>query len=153
VVLFAAGLLTFVSFMALVVDVGYLYAVKSRTQAVLDGTSLAVALALDPARPLRAQEPFVRALALRLLAINGLNSSWYQVDLDVARPPVPGPSPAGSLLAEAPAPVASIRIVGRERVDAFFSRAMGCDVFTVGVAATAQLVASPGGSSLSVLKE
>lgn len=115
-VIFAASLITFISFMALVIDVGYLYALKARIQGVCDATALATLSSLDPAQPHVVQERYARALSRRLLQLNGLELKNYQITLEA--PP------------DAPA---RIRIAGREELDAFFAQALGRRSFVVGV--------------------
>lgn len=114
-VIFAASLITFISFMALVIDVGYLYALKARIQGVCDATALATLTALDPAQPAATQERFARALSRKLLQANGLELKNYQITLDSSTTP------------------SRLRIAGREELDAFFAQALGRRSFVVGV--------------------
>lgn len=116
-VIFAASLITFISFMALVIDVGYLYALKARIQGVCDATALATLAALDPGKPVATQERFARALSRRLLQLNGLDMAKYQITLDLSAADTP----------------ARLRIAGREELDAFFAQALGRRSFVVGV--------------------
>jgi Flp pilus assembly protein TadG len=144
-IMFAAGLLTFLSVVALVVDVGYLYAMKSRAQAVADAVALSVARTLDPSKPAANQAGFVKALAQRLLALNGLQSQGYDVSLEEQN----GSRPTGS----APREAFTITISGSEAVGAFFSRVLGRSTFVVGVSSRAKLLTGPGGRLEAILMD
>ena len=133
--IFAAGLMTFVSFMALVIDVGYLYAMKARLQGVVDSTVLVAATALDPAAAVDAQKPMIVGLSRRILGINGLAVDNYTIDLTPTET-------KDSWVVE---------ISGKEVMPAFFSAVMGRKGFDVGVGARARPVALAGGKSAAVL--
>lgn len=137
-VIFAASLMTFISFMALVIDVGYLYALKARIQGVCDTTAAATIAALDPAKPIAEQRRFAVALARRMLEINGLQLANYEVKLE----PATGPDT-----------VARLTIGGREVLNAFFAQAIAKDGFNVGVWTDATAVTTPGGRLRALLKE
>lgn len=135
-VVFAAGLFTFVSFLALVIDVGYLYALKARVQGVCDATALATLMALDPAQPPEAQERFARALTRKLLQSNGLDLRNYQITLESG-----GTAPA------------HLRIAGHEDIQAFFAQAIGRRSFSVGVYTHASATTRPDGRLDASLEE
>ena len=136
-VIFAASLLTFISFMALVIDVGYLYSMKARIQGVCDATAIATLIELDPAQPPAAQSRFAVALARKLLEVNGLDAHNYQIRLD--------PDPAGA--------PPHLSIGGREEMNAFFAQAIGRRTFVVGVYARAAAIKRPDGNFDATLVE
>ena len=136
-VIFAASLITFISFLALVIDVGFLYALKARVQGVCDATAIATLASLDPAQPHASQERFARAVTRKLLQINGLDLRNYQITLDPPTGDVP----------------ARLRIAGREEIDAFFAQAIGRRSFTVGVYTQAAATKRPDGRFDASLEE
>lgn len=137
-VIFAASLMTFISFMALVIDVGYLYALKARIQAVCDSAAIAAIASLDGKRPLDQQRRFAVGLARRLIEINGLQLKNYEVRLR------PSADHGG---------VARLEIVGREVLNAFFAQAIARNGFVVGVYTDATAMQDPDGRLRAVLRE
>lgn len=137
-VIFAASLMTFISFMALVIDVGYLYALKARIQGVCDSAAIATIGALDPDRPVDEQRRFAVGLARRLIEINGLQLKNYEVRLTTT-------TDRGG--------VARLEIAGREVLNAFFAQAIARDGFVVGVYADATAMREPDGKLRAVLQD
>jgi Flp pilus assembly protein TadG len=137
-VIFAASLMTFISFMALVIDVGYLYALKARIQSVCDSAAIATIAGLDSKRPLGEQQRFAVALTRRLLEINGLQVHNYEVRLQ------PGYARGG---------VARLEIAGREVLNAFFAQAVARQGFVVGVYTDATAIQDPDGSLRAILQD
>jgi uncharacterized membrane protein len=134
-VLFAAGLLTLVGFMALAVDVGYLYVLKARIQGVADTAVLAAAGVVDTKASLAAQESVLKGLSRRMLSINGLDANHYEIQ-------VSGPDAQSAW---------HLTLSGQEHTGAFFSTALGHTGFNVGI--TARAIAVPTASGVTVALE
>jgi len=146
-IIFAAGLFTFFSFVALVVDVGYLYAIKSRAQAVVDTIALSVVTTINPTQSAANQTNFLKALTQRLLLLNGLQAEGYRLVLEGLEPV----APASASIDSAPRHAFTGTISGQEAVGAFFSRVLGKSRFVVGVSSRAELLVGPGKTTQAIL--
>lgn len=109
-VMFAGGLVALLGMLAMVVDVGFVYAMRSRYQAVIDVAAISALRSIDPSRPLDPQVAVARAIARATLRANGLTARNYTVAIHA------GGNPGDEV---------SLAIEGWEEIEAFFARVFG----------------------------
>jgi Flp pilus assembly protein TadG len=139
-VLFAAGLLTLVGFMALAVDVGYLYVLKARIQGVVDAAVLGAARVVNPKADLSTQQLVLKGIARRLLSINGLDAQHYNIQV------------SAPVAASARPTAWRVILVGQEHTAGFFAAALGHTGFKVGIMAEAVAVPTNAGVAVGLVE-